>query len=318
MMRLKDVWVRPRGASRARRLPGAEEPLLQQIADRLSDIESHIEEIRRTQALLPAVVRALHLGDVPLEPPFDLTARRFGLVSQNGEDGITLALFKRIGATDRRFVEIGCGANGGNSGFLAQELGWSGLMVDARATAIEKIAVKYKGYRVTPVRRKVTREGLNDMLEGFGFTGDVDFFSIDVDGMDFWLWDALEACRPRVMVIEYNYLFDPAHAVTLPYDPGFDLGQQPTRAYRGASLSALTRLGRRKGYRLVATERVNAFFVRNDVVPEVPECPLGLAYRGPANRIKDVFAKFKDKGLPLVLVNEDGTAGDTVTPDALS
>ena len=272
---------------------------------------------RDLQRTLPAVVRALYLRDVPLEPPFNLTARRFGFSSQNGEDGIILAIFTRAGMTDRRFVDVGCGFNGGNSGFLARELGWQGLMIDARGRAIDVITTEYLGYGVTPVRAKVTPASFNSLLREHGLTGELDFLSIDIDGVDFWLWEGLDVNRPRVVAIEYNYLFGAEHAVTVPKDPAFDIGAQPTRAYRGASLLALERLGRRKGYRLVATERVNAFFVRDDVARDLPACEPAAIYRGPGNRIKDVFGKLATFNLSLVLVNGDGTPGETVAAATL-
>ena len=273
---------------------------------------------RDVQQTLPAVVRALYLKDVPLDPPFTLTSQRFGFTSQNGEDGIILAIFKQIGMTDRRFVDIGCGFNGGNSGFLARELGWQGIMVDARARAIETIATSYLGYAVTPLRKKVTPTSLNTLLREQGLAGELDFLSIDIDGVDFWLWDGLEVCRPRVVAIEYNYLFGAEHAVTVPNDPAFDIGTQPTRAYRGASLVALVRLGRRKGYRLVATERVNAFFVRDDVAAGLAACEPTAIYRGPGNRMKAVYGKLANFNLPIVLVKDDGTPGETVSPGVLT
>jgi len=288
------------------------EAQLRRIAERLEAIEAELGELKQLQRLLPAILRRLYLQDASLPPPFDLTAHRFGLVSQNGEDGLLLALFKRIGVGDRRFVEIGCGVNGGNSGFLALECGWRGLMVDARGAAIDRIRVRYAGYDVLPLRRKVTAEQVNGTLEKFGFTGELDLLSIDIDGMDYWVWKAIDACTPRVVAIEYNYLFGPDVSVTVPYDPEFDLSKAPTRAYRGASLAALAHLGRRKGYRLVATERVNAFFVRDDVAGDLPACEASGIYRGPGNRVKDVLGKLATFGLPLVTVDATGEGAPAV------
>lgn len=282
------------------------EARLSRFETRLAAIETDIGELRHTLRLLPAIARKLFLADVDLPPPFDLTAQRFGLVSQNGEDGLLVALFKRAGTTDRRFVEIGCGFNGGNSGFLARECGWSGLMADAKGAAANTVRLQYGGYPVVVLRRKVTRESVNRMLKKFGFTGEIDLLSIDIDGMDYWVWDAVSVCRPRVVVIEYNYLFGAEASVTVPYDPEFDLAATTTRAYRGASLAALVHLGRRRGYRLVATERVNAFFLRDDLAPSVPACQAADLYRAPGNRVKDVFGKIAGAGLPLVVVDASG------------
>jgi len=95
--------------------------------------------------------------------------------------------------------------------------------------------------------------------------------------------------------------------VTIPYDPQFRLDQAPTRAYRGASLAALTHLARRKGYRLVASERVNAFFVRSDVGPGLSAIEVSRGYRAPKGMdLDDVFSKIDQAGLKLVEVDGAG------------
>jgi hypothetical protein len=280
---------------------------LKEISDRLSKIEDSIANLEPDIKMLPAIVRKLYLEDADLPYPYDLLAERFGYRSQNEEDGLLLALFKRIGTTDRRCVEIGCGLNGGNSGFLVAECGWSGLMMDADRRKIETIRTRFAGHAVTAVKHRVTREDLNPALANYGFAGELDFLSIDIDGNDYWVWEALTACSPRVVVLEYNWLFGPTRSVTIPYDPQFRLDQAPTRAYRGASLSALTQLSLRKGYRLVASERVNAFFIRNDVAPDIPAIPVSRGYRAPKGmNIDEVFTKIEQAGLKLVDVAAAG------------
>jgi hypothetical protein len=92
---------------------------------------------------------------------------------------------------------------------------------------------------------------------------------IDVDGNDYWIWRALEAFRPRVVVIEYNGDLDPTVPKVMPYAPGWRWDH--TSGY-GASLAALEALGADKGYRLVHTELagVNAFFVRDELAGPLP------------------------------------------------
>jgi len=306
-----------------RKVTGAERAdpaaALEQIAARLDKLERVVTDLKQNIDMIPAIVRKLYVDGLELPAPYDLLAERFGYLSQNEEDGLLLALFKRIGTTDRRFVEIGCGMNGGNSGFLAQECGWSGLMVDAKTESIEKVTVRFKGHPVRTVKQRVTREGINAMLEKFGFTGELDLMSIDVDGMDYWLWEAVTACSPRVLAIEYNWLFGGERAVTIPYSSEFDLGAIGNRGYRGASLAALAHLGRKKGYRLVATERVNAFFLRNDLGPDIREIDVARGYRAPLNltRGKDVYQKIAKAGLPLVdvVTGKSGTIAE-LAPEA--
>jgi hypothetical protein len=284
------------------------EEQLKQISHRLTRLEEAIADLKPNIKMLPAIVRKLYLDGVELPPPYDVLSQRFRIRSQNEEDGLLLALFKRIGTTDRRCVEIGCGSNGGNSGFLVQECGWTGLMVDANRASIATVRVRYAGHAVTIVKHRVTREDVNHLLTVNGFNGELDLLSVDIDGNDYWVWEAITVCSPRVVVLEYNWLFGPDRAVTVPYDADFKVGASGTRSYRGASLMALSHLARRKGYRLVATERVNAVFLRNDVAPEIHAIEVAHGYRPPNNaaRAQDVFAKIERAGLKLVIVTEAG------------
>ena len=292
----------------AKAVGGGDEPRIEQrfkeISDRLTKIEESLASLEPHIKMLPAIVRKLYLEDADLPAPYDLLAERFRYRSQNEEDGLLLALFKRIGMDDRRCVEFGCGINGGNSGFLVQECGWTGLMVDASQSKIDMIKVRFAGHALTALQHRVTRESVNTVLEKNGFTGELDFLSIDIDGVDYWVWEAVTACTPRVVALEYNWLFGPDRAVTIPYDPEFSIGSSGTRTYRGASLAALVNLARRKGYRLVATERVNAFFLRNDIAPAIPAIEARRGYRAPKEMAsaQDVFDKLEKSGLKLVTV----------------
>ena len=73
----------------------------------------------------------------------------------------------------------------------------------------------------------------------------------------------------------------------------------------------LVRLARRKGYRLVATERVNAFFLRNDVAPAIAAIEARRGYRAPKEMAsaQDVFDKLEQAGLPLVTIDDAGPVG---------
>ena len=277
---------------------------IRDLSERFERIERAIRDLKQNVDLVPSLVRKLYLTDVTLEPPYDLQAERFSFSSQNDEDGLVLAIFKRIGATNRRFVELGCGMNGGNSGFLASELGWQGLMVDGRDDAIRKIVVRFTGHPVIAKHQRLTREGVNAFIAEQGFAGEIDLLSIDIDGVDYWIWEALTACNPRLVALEYNWLFGAERAVTVPYSAEFDVHAIGNRSYHGASLAALVHLGRRKGYRLIATERVNAFFLRNDVAPQIQEIDVARGYRAPLNisSARHVFEKLERAGLPLVTV----------------
>jgi hypothetical protein len=299
------------------RLLGASGPD-EQLADvnrRLARIERQLASLekiwQRTRHLEPAVqalLRERYVDPASLPYPERLTARRFRLSSQNQEDGLTLALLNEVGVTRRRFVEIGSGLSGGNSGFLARECGWSGLMVDGHAEHMTQVGRRFP--TVTAVAAWVTRENINELITTNGCAGEMDLFSLDLDGNDYWIWEAMTACSPRVVILEYNSMFGADRSVTVPYDPAFDRHRHHT-VYYGASLTALTRLSARKGYRLVAVEPtgVNAFFVRNDLAPHIPACEPARAfhllekYDVLMQQGEDVYRYAQQAGLTLVEVS---------------
>ena len=150
--------------SRADQQAAATATAIRELSERFERIERAIRDLKQNVDLVPSLVRKLYLEGVALEPPYDLQSERFSFSSQNDEDGLVLAIFKRIGATRRRFVDLGCGMNGGNSGFLASELGWHGLMVDGRDDAIRKIVVRFTGHPVIARHQLLTREGINAFI----------------------------------------------------------------------------------------------------------------------------------------------------------
>jgi hypothetical protein len=133
------------------------------------------------------------------------------------------------------------------------------------------------------IERHVTREGIDDLLVDAVGGGEIDLLSIDIDGNDLWVWEAVEGVRPRIVVVEYNGTFGPERSVSVPYDPDFDrMARHPSGWYHGASITALARVGARKGYVLAGCDSngVNAFFVREDCAAgAVPEAAPERAWR---------------------------------------
>ena len=286
------------------------------INRRLEKIEAQGDALHkiwlRTRHLEPAIqalLRARYLDPASLPYPERLIAQRFRISSQNQEDGLTLALLHEAGPTTRRFIEIGCGLSGGNSAFLAREWGWSGLMVDGHREHMVQVGRRFP--TVTAVAAWITRENVNELIAEHGHAGEVDLFSLDLDGNDYWIWEAVTVSSPRVLIMEYNSMFGPDRAVTIPYDSTFDRHRHHSMMYYGASLAALTRLNARKGYRLVAVEPagVNAFFLRNDLAPHVPACDPARAYRVLEKydvlmqKGEDVFRYAEQQGLTLVEIS---------------
>jgi hypothetical protein len=167
---------------------------------------------------------------------------------------------------------------------------------------------------VTSLASWVTRENVNDLISTAGLTGEIDLLSVDVDGVDYWLWDAVDVVSPRVVICEYNSYFGPHAAVTVPYTPDFDRKDRADVTYYGVSLAGAVALGRRKGYRLVAVEPtgVNAYFVRDDLAPDLPGFEAHEIFRRQvrhqARILKGKFDMTRfvpENGYPLVEVTEE-------------
>jgi hypothetical protein len=202
--------------------------------------------------------------------------------SQNGEDGIIRTIFKIIGTTSRQFLEIGIeDGKECNTRNLLKNYGWSGTMVEGNKENCRKAQEFYKGKQVNVIQRFITADTIGAYCDN-----NLDLLSIDVDGNDYWLWEAVEQ-KPRVVVIEYNAsLLD--KAITIPYNPDFvrktpKLFNRKLWLYYGAGLNALISLGKKKGYKLVYANGVNAFFVDKDILG-IDKLSFKEAYRENAGR----------------------------------
>lgn len=191
--------------------------------------------------------------------------------SQNGEDGVIAEVFQRIGIENQCFVEIGASDGHENNSALLVQLGWRGLWVEgdsnATARARERFAAEIRADRLEVKNALVTAENIEDLLTDAALPTEFDLFSIDVDGNDYHLWEAIRRFRPRAVVIEYNAAIPPSVDWVPDYDP---TSSWDGTSWSGASLAALERLGREKGYSLVGCETsgVNAVFVLNELAQD--------------------------------------------------
>jgi glycosyltransferase involved in cell wall biosynthesis len=262
-----------------------------------SEVQSQgIDEIKRILSL--QTDRALYLaiselrsrhasiaagpGDLP--ETRDLTGYELRAFSQNGEDGVLAETLRRVGAPARFFVEFGVeSGHEGNCVYLADVAGWQGVFMESDNELYRGLANKYAAQaRVRTLQAQISPGNVEEVFERAGVPPEPDVLSIDVDGEDYWIWEAIERYRARVVVVEYNSALDPTRRLVQPNEPD---RQWDGSEFFGASLGALRSLGERKGYRLVHTELsgVNAFFVRADLAGESFPEPADIAVRGIPN-----------------------------------
>ena len=97
----------------------------------------------------------------------------------------------------------------------------------------------------------VTRENINRLIGEAGFTGDIGLLSIDLDGNDYWVWEAIDVVS-RGSSSSSTTAGGAGRAVAVAYDRDLRARRRHfSHLYFGASIAALARLGTRKGYSLV-------------------------------------------------------------------
>lgn len=202
-----------------------------------------------------------------------LREAEFKVFSQWGEDGIIRFLTQVVPIQQQCFIEVGVeNYSEANTRFLLMHDNWKGLIIDAsnaHADFLRSTGILWR-YEVEPLTAFVRRENINELIGSAGVSGDIGLLSIDIDGMDYWVLEAVTAVVPRVLVVEYNSRFGSRRAVTVPYRADFERRKAHySCCYYGASLAALCRLADRKGYAFVGANSAgnNAFFVRRDLCP---------------------------------------------------
>lgn len=154
------------------------------------------------------------------------------MFSQSNEDEIIADIFAIIGVGDKSFVEFGCGDGRQNNTIALLHQGWSGTWLDPHRKRVMSARARWMNYPVDIIRRIVTPNNVNKVVPD-----DLDFLSIDIDGNDYAVWQAITA-NPRVVCIEYD-------------------------AVNGSSLQAMISLAGSKeyGFARCSASHVNAFFV---------------------------------------------------------
>jgi hypothetical protein len=195
------------------------------------------------------------------------------IYSQHGEDGIIRELFKRIGTTSKTFFEFGAGSGSENNTIALLLDGWRGWWIDGGnyVDVYKKLfPTSIEENKLVVAKKMVTSKNINSIVRELGIPKEIDLISIDIDGNDYYVWEALEAVSPRVVVIEYNSAYPPDMHFLQNESVSYWNGSN----FFGTSLHTLNELAKKKGYTLVCCDLIgaNAFFVRNDCLGNTFEC----------------------------------------------
>ena len=194
----------------------------------------------------------------------------FQVFSQRGEDGVLQYIISKIEIPNKIFVEFGVENYTESNTRLLLFNNWQGMVIDGSAKNIRFIKQDfiYWKYDITAYHSFITKENINSLISNYTSCEDVGVLSVDIDGNDYWVWEAITVIKPRVVICEYNSALGNLHAVTVPYTADFVKSTAHySNLYYGASLAALCFLAENKGYDFIGTTSagVNAFFVLKEL-----------------------------------------------------
>lgn len=262
--------------------------LIEPVSTQLDAIVSRSITANRQQIddLLILQGRALALANAERAhhaPLARLQDAEFKVFSQFGEDGILQYLVRETGIErdEQSFVEFGVqNYNESNTRFLLTNDHWRGMIIDGSSEYMNYVRAQdlYWRHDLTAVDAWIDRDNINQLIGDAGFSGDIGILSVDIDGNDYWVWERIDVVNPVIVVAEWNSVFGPDHAISVPYSPAFQRHEAHYSClYWGASITAFAQLAERKGYALVGSNTVgnNIFFVRKDrlgrLTPQTPK-----------------------------------------------
>lgn len=229
------------------------------------------ETQERTLELLGSMFSALNAEKTGISSLHEVEFRVF---SQWGDDGIIQWLISKMPEMPKRFIEFGVeDYSEATTRFLLVNNNWQGLVMDGSSEKIARLKKRKWFWRndLTAISKFLTRENVDETIRNWSDGKEVGILHIDVDGNDYWLWEAIQCIEPVIVIVEYNSLFGPERAITTPYRQDFRRHlAHYSGQYAGASLAALTALAEKKGYSLIGSNSAgnNAYYVRTAQLTE--------------------------------------------------
>ena len=200
----------------------------------------------------------------------NLTEVEFSAFSQWGEDGIIDWLINQFNYIPEKFVEFGVGNYlESNTRFLIATRNWQGLIIESNQADIAKIKLDpiYWKHDLILKNAFITKKNINKLIRDNLSDLEVGVLSVDVDGNDYWIIEAINCIKPYILICEYNSIFGDKEMITVPYKFSFSRNSSHySNLFFGSSIKALIRLMKDKGYTFIGSNLngVNAFFIRND------------------------------------------------------
>ncbi len=200
----------------------------------------------------------------------NLDQLNYSVFSQKNEDAILQFLLKVLNIKKPKFVEIGTqNYEISNTRYIFETMRSEGLIIDKMENLENEVnkIIKFWKNELFVENVGVTTENINDILKKNNFDNNLDIFSIDIDGIDYWIIKSLKAKISKIFVAEYNPYFGPELQITVPNLKNFErTNYHYSNLCWGTSLKALINLMKEKNYTFIGSNllRHNAFFINND------------------------------------------------------
>jgi hypothetical protein len=254
----------------------------------------------------------------PRSLPLSKFERRISGKNSVVEEGVFDFFINALPEIPKFCVEFGAG-NGTDYSLVKRliQKGWGAFLIEASPKLFAGLSALYKNLeRVKISDSLITAENIEKLFLDNGVPEDIGILCIDIDGMDYHVWNAIRAFNAALVCIEYNASFGPREKFVAEYRPDFCWGGDD---YFGASFSALVELAKMKGYRLVhcSSDGDNLFFLQEKYLRKLSEALLPIALK---ENLEDYFQwphygrngrSPSGKGHPISIKNSDGEARRT-------
>ena len=181
-----------------------------------------------------------------------------------GEAQILEKIFSTVPHRAGYAVEFGQRSMGsGTVAELVARHGWGALYMDE---AVTKPQTKPSGQNetITLASERVLPSNITQLFDKYAVPHDLDCLVIDIDGLDYWVWQALDSrYEPSLVVVEFNAHLGMAIEASITQDESWSY--KCSKDY-GASFAALCSLAARKGYRLIHVHGPwNLYFLKEGI-----------------------------------------------------
>ncbi|MAL65543.1 MAG: hypothetical protein CMF94_05515 [Candidatus Marinimicrobia bacterium] len=191
----------------------------------------------------------------------------YKVFSQNGEDGILDYLLYQLGIQKPKFLEIGVGDyTECNTRFIFERYSACGTIIDCIDNLEQKVKKNLELWKgnLKIINEKVNSKNVHDLIINTKNFLDLDVFSLDIDGIDYWIIEKLPEDFSKIVILEYNHIFGNDLKVTVPNIENFDRSDYHySNLCFGMSIKAAIEIMEKKNFYFIGTNllRNNAFFV---------------------------------------------------------